>query len=210
MFTRLLVALDGSPQADEALEQAVILGHRFGATIVVAHVREGRPSDVDPGALLERAGERVEAAALKGEVVTRQGDPGEILAELAKQADVTLVGRRGRSTKGDEALGATVTLLLKLAEHPVIVCGGTPSPMRVCALAFDGGDTSKRALGLAARYAGITQSKVHIIHASDDREAGLQVVGAAEAELSMQGVEFVTHIESGKPGAVVAAVVRRV
>ena len=58
MFTRLLTALDGSPQADQALEQAVILGHRFGATIVVASVREDRTSDSDTGGLLRRAAER--------------------------------------------------------------------------------------------------------------------------------------------------------
>ncbi|MBI1967429.1 MAG: universal stress protein [Gemmatimonadetes bacterium] len=209
MFTRLLVAIDGSPQADEAFEQTVILGRRFGATIVVATVREGRPSDSDIGAMLERAGERVRAAGLKAELVQREGDPGPVLAELAKGSDVALVGRRGRSSASADALGTTVTALLKMVERPVIVCGGYPSPMRTCALAFDGGDTSRRALELAARYAGITDSAVHIIHATDDRAAGLRVVGAAEATLSLQGVAFVTHIDPGKPGDVVAAAVKR-
>jgi universal stress protein family protein len=40
MFTRLLIGLDGSPNADEALEQAVVLGKRFKAKLVVAHVGE--------------------------------------------------------------------------------------------------------------------------------------------------------------------------
>jgi len=211
VFTRLLVALDGSPQADEAFEQAVWLGKRFGATIVVAHVREGRPSDADSSGLLERAAERVLAAALKCDIEQRQGDPGLLLAELARGSDAALVGRRGRASSGAGAgtLGATVTTLLKMAERPVIVCGGYPSPMRTCALAFDGGDTSRRALELAARYAAITDSTVHLIHASADRTAGLGIVGAAEATLSLQGVGFVTHIEPGTPGAAVAAVVKR-
>jgi len=39
--------------------------------------------------------------------------------------------------------------------------------------------------------------------------AGLQVVGAAEAALSMQRVPFVTHVEPGRPGEVVAQVIKR-
>ena len=209
MFTRLLTALDGSAAADKALEQAIILGQRFGATIVVAAVRESRHSDGDTGSLLQRAAERVQAAGLKTEIAERDGDPGPVLAELTKSADVALVGRHGRSQSGTDALGATVTTLLTIAERPVVVCGGTASPMQVCGLAYDGGETSRRALALAARYAAITGSKIHIIHASIEHDVGLLVVGAAEAELSLQGVEFITHIESGKPGAVVAAVVQR-
>ncbi len=209
MFTRLLTALDGSPQADQALEQAVILGHRFGATIVVASVREDRTSDGDTGGLLQRAAERVRAAGLRAEIAEREGDPGAVLAELTKSADVAFVGRHGRSRASTDALGTTVTMLLTIAERPVVVCGGAPSPMMACGLAYDGGETSRRALALAARYAGVAGSKIHLIHASADRDVGLLVVGAAEAELSMQGVEFVTHIEAGKPGQVVAAVVQR-
>ena len=57
MFTRLLVGLDGSPNADEALEQAVHLGLRFKSRVVVAYVKEmhftsSPPRTSDSGALL--------------------------------------------------------------------------------------------------------------------------------------------------------------
>src|SRR2546422_9701525 len=70
-----------------------------------------------------------------------------------------------------------------------IVCGGLPSPMQSIAVAFDGGDTSRRALERAVQFATVAGSTVHLIHASDDREAGLQVVGVAEATLSMRSEE---------------------
>src|SRR5207245_1731966 len=60
------------------------------------------------------------------------------------------------------------------------------------------------------RFASIVESTVHVIHANDDRTAGLQVVGSAEAALSMQRVAFVTHVEPGKPGEVVARVIKRI
>ena len=206
MFTRLLIGLDGSPQADAALEQAVLLGQRFDATLLVVHVHE--PGGGEDGAMLERARERVVAAQLKVEIVERDGDAALVLAELAKDVDAALVGRRGQ-TRGSESLGATVGTLIRVSERCVIVCGGTPSPMRVCAVAFDGGETSRRALDLCARFASIVGSTVHVIHAADDQEAGRGVVGEAEAALSMLGVTFVSHVEGGKPGEVVAAVVRR-
>jgi len=208
MFTRLLIGLDGSPRADAALEQAVQLGHRFGATLVAATVLEGTGAGAAGAALLARARERVEAAGLAVELVEREGSADLVLAELAKAVDAVLVGRRGSATAAD-TLGPTVSSLITIAEKCVIVCGATPSPMHACAVAFDGGETSRRALDLAARFASIVESTVHVIHATPDREGGVQVVGAAEAVLSMLGVPFVTHIEGGSPGEVVAQVIAR-
>ena len=215
MFTRLLIGLDGSAGADAALEQAIVLGRRFGATLIVAHVRErgwgsgrGRDEGNGDGAMVERARERVTAAGLKAEATLRDGDPDTELAELAKGVDVVLVGRRGGTSRAGE-LGATVSSLIKIAERCVIVCGAVPSPMNACAIAFDGRETSRRALDLAARFASIAQSTVHVIHATIDSAAGLQVVGEAEAVLSLQGVTFVTHIEAGTPGEAVQRVVLR-
>jgi len=210
VFTRLLVGLDGSPRADVALEQAVLLGRRLRSTIVVAHVREqgDRRPNAGGAALLERARERVAAAQLSAEVVERQGDPDSVLAELARDADAVLIGRRGMATTGD-ALGPTAAAVVRGTETCVIVCGGAPSPMQVVALAFDGRETSRRALEIAAQFASIVHSTVHVIHASEDRDAGLLVLGEAEAALSLQGVDFVAHVEPGTPGEVVARVVKR-
>jgi nucleotide-binding universal stress UspA family protein len=207
VFTRLLVGLDGSPRADVALEQAVLLGQRFHATIVVAHVREGGRGKGD-GELLERARERVAAAGLQVEVAERRGEPDVELAALAREADVVLIGRRGLTTAG-AAVGATAAALVRIADVCVIVCGATPSPMEKVAIAFDGRETSKRALELAGRFASVAGSTVHVIHASDDEAAGLRVVGEAEALLSLRQVAFQTHVEPGRPGEVIARILKR-
>jgi len=186
VFTRLLVGLDGSPRADSAFEQAVVLAQRFGSTVVVAYVREHNGRSANGAGMLDRASERLATAGLRAE----------------------LVARRGVTTKG-AALGPTVASLIRIAERCVLVCGGLPSPMTSCALAFDGRDTSQRALELAARFATVVGSTIHLIHAAEDRDAGVQVVGVAEALLSMQRVPFVTHVEPGTPGEVVARVIKR-
>jgi nucleotide-binding universal stress UspA family protein len=210
MFTRLLIGLDGSPNADEALAQAVVLGSRFGSKLVVAHVKEtsgaGRRA-TDSGELLERAQERVKDAGLPVETVLREGSPDGVLAALARDVDTVLVGRRGRSSSGADVIGKTVASLIRAAERTVIVCASKPSLMERCAIAYDGRETAQRALALVARFASVTQSTVHVIHATIDAAIGTMVVGEAEAVLSLQGVAFVTHLARGTPGEAVARVI---
>src|SRR5204862_1993499 len=97
----MLVGLDGSPNADEALEQAVHLAQRFKAKIVLAHVQEthgiGRRAS-DSGDLLQRAEERVGEGGVKAGPGRRRGDAGEELAARAREADAVLGGRRGGSS----------------------------------------------------------------------------------------------------------------
>ena len=90
MFTRLLIGLDGSPSADAALEQAIVLGDRFKATLVVGHIVEHGKGAESGKALLENAAGRVRGAGLKVEAVLRPGDPDTELATLAKEADAVL------------------------------------------------------------------------------------------------------------------------
>src|SRR2546429_7068257 len=201
----MLVGLNGSPNADEALEQADHLGLRFKAKIVVAPVKEprglGRRAS-DSGPLLQRAQERVSDAGLAVETILKHGDPDAELAALARDVDTVLVGRRGRSSPAD-VLGKTVTSLIRIAERSVIVCASKPSPMSTCAIAYDGRETAQRALALVARFASVTHSTVHVIHATVDPNIGTMVIGEAEAVLSLEGVTFVTHLEPGTPGAAV-------
>lgn len=216
MFTRLLIGLDGSVPADQALEQAVVLARRFGATLVAAHVRESGAGEsaTAADALVQRARDRVRAADrdVAVETTVRRGTPATELAAIARHADAVLVGRRGGGVGGSaeqRTLGSTVAGLIRIAERCVIVCGGGPSPMRVLAVAFDGRESSVRALQLAGQFASIAPSIVHIIHATVDPAVGTMVVGEAEAALSLQGVAFETHLEHGTPGEAVARVVER-
>ncbi len=197
MFTRLLVGLDQSPQADAALEQAVILSRRFRSTILVASINDR--------ALAERGSFRVEAGGLTGQPLAPDGAAATVLADLARNVDATLIGRRG-TTAPQTGLGAVAASLIRVAERPVIVCGPVATPMRSCAVAWDGRNT--RALQLAGRFASVVGSTVHLIHANNDHAAGVAILGGAEVALSLLGVSFVSHVEPGETADAVARVVR--
>lgn len=203
MFARLLVGLDGSVQADVALEQAVVLARRFSAMVIAVYAHEPGAS-VDRG-LAERAQFRLVAGGLPGKALEWPGEADQVLAEFAREAELVLVGRRSVTSSG--ALGRTAAALVRVAERCLVVCAGAPSPMRTCAVAVDGGESSGRALELAARFASVSGSALHVLHAGDPAAAG-EVVGPAEAVLSLQRVSYHTHVRPGRPAEVVAELVR--
>jgi len=205
MFARLLVGIDGSVHADGALEHAVVLARRFGAVIVAVYAHEPGAT-VDP-ALAERAQFRVSAAGLSVTALEWPGPADQVLAEFAREVEAVLVGRRSISSEG--ALGRTATALVRVAQRCVVVCPGTPSAMRTCAVALAPGESSRRALDLAARFAGASGSPLHVLHAGDDASAD-DLIGPAEAELSLQRVVYHTHARRGPTADTVAALVREV
>jgi nucleotide-binding universal stress UspA family protein len=205
MFARLLVGIDGSVQADVALEQAVVLARRFGATVLAVYAHE--PGATVDRALAERAQLRVTAAGLNVTALEWPGAADQVLTEFARQAEAVLVGRRSVTSQG--ALGHTAAALVRVAERCVVVCAGAPTPMRTCAVAIDGGESSARALELAARFASVSGGMLHVVHAGDPAAAG-SVIGPAEALLSLQKVAYHTHVRAGPPADVVAGLVREV
>lgn len=205
MFARLLVGIDGSVHADGALEQAIVLARRFDAAIITVYAHE--PGATIDHALSERAQFRVAAAGLPVTALEWTGPADQVLAEFARQAETVFVGRR--SLTSDGALGRTAAALVRVAERSVVVCAGTPSAMRTCAVAIAPGDASRRALELAARFTAVTGSVLHLLHAGDPAAAD-DVIGPAEAELSLQSVAYHTHVRRGPAADTVATLVREV
>jgi len=81
--------------------------------------------------------------------------------------------------------------------------------MRTCAVALAAGEPSRRALGLAARFASASGSPLHVLYAGDTTTAD-DLIGPVEAELSLQGIVYHTHTRRGPAADTVAALVREV
>ncbi|HTO73579.1 MAG TPA: universal stress protein [Gemmatimonadales bacterium] len=235
MFTRLLVGLDGSPQSETALSQAINIGRRFRSALVLVHVvrrgvvdellvralgapwREGRadPQEAVPEALagagaqlLDEAAESVVRAGLTVERVVRSGEVVGELLDLAGSADAVLVGRVGRM-RGEDPLGPDTRELIRKAPTPTIVCGNTVSPMDRCAVAYDGEGPSAKALMLAARFAQVGGARLDVIHAATDPAKGREILAHAAMALSDFPLDFETHLEGGDIDRVVPDALRR-
>ena len=126
----ILVGIDGSPAATQALTQAVELAQATGASL--AFVCVTRPS-VDGAATAQAtAADRrtAELAAIVARAVgvpatthTASGAPAAALAALAEElgADLIVVGSRGLGSVRGAVLGSVSLALLRRARTPVLV-----------------------------------------------------------------------------------------
>ena len=116
MFSSIVVGIDGSDTAAEALRQAVELARSVGARIELVSayepVTDARlhetlhvPEDLhwmlnpreDVEVMLEEAAREVRAAGIEVEVFARQGDPADAILDVAEErgSGLIVVGNKG-------------------------------------------------------------------------------------------------------------------
>ena len=116
MFSSIVVGMDGSDTAREAVTQATALARSVGARIELvsayepvsdARLRESIavPQDLhwiinpreDVEAALEDAAAAIRAAGVEVEVFARQGDPADAILDVAEErgSDLIVVGNKG-------------------------------------------------------------------------------------------------------------------
>jgi nucleotide-binding universal stress UspA family protein len=117
MIEKIAVGTDGSDTASKAVDFALDLAEKFGSQVVVASsyrpVREDRlrqeqsdaPADIqwsinpmeDVNAALRAVEEKAKQRGLQATSEAREGDPADVLCEIAEQhgADLLVVGNKG-------------------------------------------------------------------------------------------------------------------
>jgi nucleotide-binding universal stress UspA family protein len=141
MYSRILVATDGSDTAQRATRQALDLARQYGAELHAVYVIETRTgydnAIVDPDTVRQNLREDGEAALTAVEteaepdvsVVTsvREGVPHEeLLTYVADQGiDLVVTGAKGRSAFKTILLGSTTEALLRADQVPVLVVNST-------------------------------------------------------------------------------------
>ena len=227
MFTSLLVGLDGSVQALAALAQAIQIGQRFRARILLAHVFRaeavgaggsmgaawmewssggGPPteSELQRAALemLRDGAGAVARAGLEVETVSRTGEVVEVLRQLAENVGVVVVGKVGvrgaMNPLASDALGPDTRELIRRCPRPVLITGTAPTPMDRVLVAYGGGPASEGALAYAARFAGITGAHLDVVHVGANPEEGRQALARASGALSMMPLDFELHLFEGE------------
>lgn len=181
----LLVGVDDTPMAKDAVEFALLLAECTGATVALAHVVRSEAPDVAGWDALEQdrraAGEGICAGAAEQHagrapiethtVVARSDAHG--LSELAEQLDAAaiVVGSSRHGAVGRVLVGSVGERLLHGATRPVIV---TPREHATAGaqighvgVAFDGGDEALAALDTAAELARATAADLKLIAVAD-------------------------------------------
>jgi nucleotide-binding universal stress UspA family protein len=139
---RILIATDGSPSADEAIDFGLELAADQGATVTFVHVvpaldvvpmsgfgltgaveHQLTESDTE---LLEDARARAEEAGVTAHTKLLRGEPADEIVTYADSVDAGLivVGSRGHGAVASALLGSVSRGVLREARRPVLVVRG--------------------------------------------------------------------------------------
>ncbi|WP_121750621.1 universal stress protein [Streptomyces sp. E2N166] len=136
----VIAAVDGSDDSLRALDWALDTAHRREARLRVVHVRQyaawaqtdvlvAGPPDTDEDPVLDQARAHLQgrAFAVPTEYVGMEGVPGAVLPELGADAQLLVLGSRGRGGFASLLLGSNGMAVARDAECPVVV---VPRPGR--------------------------------------------------------------------------------
>lgn len=134
MFETVVIATDGSRSAARAVDVALDLADRFGATVHALYVVDAGDVEAAPERVrdpfreaLQDRGERAIATVgheAAGEVVpvVREGRPAQVIADYARDRDVDLVamGTRGRHGENRFLVGSVAERVVRTCPVPVL------------------------------------------------------------------------------------------
>jgi len=139
MYDRILVALDGSPLAEQALPHAIAHAERFEAELVLLRVLEPLrlPSGLSPVAIerteertrrlvqeyLESITARVEEQGVPVRAVTVEGRSHQEIIRFAEsnQIDLIVISSRGASGLSRWLMGSVADRVVRGARMPVLL-----------------------------------------------------------------------------------------
>jgi nucleotide-binding universal stress UspA family protein len=142
----IVIATDGSEAAREAVEYGVELASENGAAVTFVHVLPPddyvvagrgpvvpRPHHVDMDESESALAEASDAAIAAGVSYALERISGETVAEIiavaaAKNADLIVVGSRGRGAISSALLGSVSKGVLNQAKRPVLIVRATAVP----------------------------------------------------------------------------------
>ncbi|MBI4399273.1 universal stress protein [Candidatus Micrarchaeota archaeon] len=137
MFRKILVAVDGSPQGNNALTAALDIAKRYEAMVSVINVVQPFTWTVPSSEvllleqsmgkfqaeILEKAVEHGKKQSVEIKAISATGYPPEIIAKTAKAGkyDLIVIGNRGLSKIDRFLLGSTSEKILRSAECTILV-----------------------------------------------------------------------------------------
>jgi nucleotide-binding universal stress UspA family protein len=183
-MARIVVGTDGSEHADEAVRFAAAQAAGGDALLEIVYVYD-EPASVNPGRVgapqyhnvepvvekaekvVARAAELAQAAAagVKIEQAPMAGDKVQVLCDVGADADLLVVGSRGRGDLSALVRGSVSYDVLHRAACPVAVVHASPTDGGPVVVGTDGGDEATAAVRWAALAAARTKSRLHIVHA---------------------------------------------
>ncbi|KAF0233414.1 MAG: UspA domain-containing [Desulfovibrionaceae bacterium] len=219
---RLLVSVDDSESSRHALKAALDLAGTHGASLTAVAVMPPYQGDLrlvgvsDIARVLRQPCEQAldnakREAALRGlslTTVCEEGEPGQMIADLADsmRADLVVMGRRNTSTMGRLLLGSVTARTIGFSSTDVlIVPDGAAVNLRRLVLATDGSRFSQHAAQKALALGRELDSMVEVVSVMDVPNEYLALAPQAAQELAASTKSFIAEVMDMARAASVAA-----
>jgi nucleotide-binding universal stress UspA family protein len=190
LFERILVPLDGSPEAESILYQAQkILCSRKGE-VLLFRVLDAASGPADPeavGKYMRGVEKRLTAGGARARHVVRSGPVETALLETIRSEHISLVAlsSHGRQTSADVPVASTVETIVRASDVPVFVSRAfeigpdgslvpykcEPSNIRRILVPLDGAGTGEAVVPYATELALLLGALVVILHVDPDQSA---------------------------------------
>ena len=197
----ILVAYDGSADAQRALQWAAHESLRSGVPVHVLAVNEILPPTwggvggmivmtegyvLDSSAVLEEAAKALADAGVTSATTSQRTGPiVSELAQAAESASVLVIGSQGHGAAGEALMGSVSQHLARHATCPVVVVREPHGDSRRIVVGIDGSPTSAAALDYACRRAETTGETVVALHGWHVRAPSTDVWAAAPRSVDL-------------------------
>ena len=123
--------------------------------------------------------------SIHGSFSIRRGKVDETVINFAKTVDLVVIGRRGKTYPLDSIEpGPTTENLLRATTRPVLVVPAGGKLTNRILIAYDGSETSQRALYAGAQFAKLQNSEIKVISVADDIDTAEKPLEEAKEFLS--------------------------
>jgi nucleotide-binding universal stress UspA family protein len=164
---RLLVPLDGSPEAEAVLPALMPLFRTRKVRLTLLGVGAGEASSESMELYLTRLWTSLALDGIPAKTQAEWGDPADEILRMAKpeQFDLIAMATHGRAGLRRELVGSVAETVLRQSEVPVLIFreGAKIGDWKRMVVALDGSETAEDVLGDAAELARTMNSTLHLV-----------------------------------------------
>lgn len=190
LFRDILVALSGEPESWQALDQALLLARREGATVHGLHVlsAEAASDSESARAVQDQFKQRCEAAGVPGSLAVETGQIAPKILERALLVDLVVLNVAHPPEGGLASLNSGLRAIIWRCARPILAVPGSSTPADRAMLAFDGSPKAREALFVATYLAECWKTALTVAAVTDPSHVAAAALDEPRRYLEFHGV----------------------
>lgn len=162
-------------------------------------------------AILDDAREIILKAGVKQvNTLLRNDEIVETVQTFDAEADLIVIGKRGKKTDTDEThLGSNFEHVVRASHKPVLVASRNFNPIKRILIAFDGGVSSMKAVNYLAASPAFNDLDCHLLSVAESTDRATQQLEDAASSLRNAGYRVESTLQAGQPEKVICETIKR-